>query len=81
MAGHSVHQLEEAAQERFLRLGEQRHIHRTLSATQHRAQGDHQQFVEVMQTSIAGSRVLQTFPARDELIQRILPRQVSHLDR
>ena len=69
MAGQAVLKLEEAAQERLLRLGEPRHVDRALPAAQHRAKRDHQQFMEVMQAGIAGSRVLQALPAGDKLIQ------------
>ena len=60
MAGHAVLQPEKAAQERLFGLGEQRHVHRALAAAQHRAQRDHQQLMEIVQTGIAGSRILQS---------------------
>jgi hypothetical protein len=77
VAGQTVLQLEKAAQKRLFRFRKPRHGNRTLTAAQHRAQRDHQQFVEVVQPGIAGARVLQTFPAGDELIQAVLPRNVS----
>ena len=42
MAGQTIGQLEEAAQERLLRLRKQRHVPSPLATAQHRAQGDHQ---------------------------------------
>jgi hypothetical protein len=55
-----------------------RHVHRALAATKHRAQGYHQKLIEGVQTSIPGSRVLQTFPARSKLLQGGLPQHDSH---
>jgi hypothetical protein len=49
---------------------------RSLAAAQDGAQGDHQQFVEVMQAGIASPRVFQTLKAGNELIQRGLPGQL-----
>jgi hypothetical protein len=80
MAGYPARQREKAAQEWLLRRREQRHIHRTLSATQHSTQGNHQQLMEVMQTGIAGSRLLQALPARDKLIQGVPHRRGSRAD-
>lgn len=44
-------------------------------APQDRAQGDHQQFVDVVQAGIAGPRVLQPLKAGDKVIQHGLPRR------
>jgi len=44
-------------------------------APQDRAQGDHQQFVDVVQAGIAGPRVLQPLKAGDKVVQHGLPRQ------
>ncbi len=71
VARDTVLELEEAAQERLFRLREQCHVHRALPATQYRAQGNHQNLMEVVQTGIAGSPVLKTLPARDKLIQGV----------
>src|SRR5277367_2135791 len=81
VAGHPIRKLEKAPQEWLLGLREQRHVDRALTAAEHRAKSDHQQFMEIMQTRIAGSRVFQTLPASRELIQAILPRRVSHATR
>ena len=42
MAGQTVVQTEELAQEWLFRLGEFGHVRRVLTAAQHRAEGDHQ---------------------------------------
>src|SRR5208282_4760349 len=78
VAWQAMFQLEEAAQERLLCHRECRHVGRTLAAAEYGAQGDHQKFVEVVQTGIAGPRVPQTLPAGDKLIQGALPRCVLH---
>jgi hypothetical protein len=67
--------VEDAAQEWLLRNRECCHVRRTLAAAQDRAQGDHHQFVEVVQASIAGLRILQPLKAGDKLVQHRLPRQ------
>jgi hypothetical protein len=54
------------------------HVDRALAAAEHRAKSDHQQIVEVVQTGIAGSRVLQTFPTGNKLIQSIIPERTSY---
>ena len=77
VAGQAVLQLEKAAQKGLFRFREPRHRHCTLTAAQHRAERDHQQLVEVVQPGIAGARVFQTLPAGDELIQDVLPGNVS----
>src|SRR4051794_1877964 len=48
VAGQAIGKLEETAQEWLLRPREQPHIDRTLPATQHGTQGDHQQLIDVM---------------------------------
>src|SRR5205823_11995278 len=60
-------------------LSEQSHIYRTLTATQHAAQSDHQQFVKVMQRGIPVARILQPFPTRTKLLQRFFARHESLL--
>jgi hypothetical protein len=52
VAGQAVPELEEAAQERLLRRRAPLHVGSTLAATQHSAQRDEQQFVQVMQTGM-----------------------------
>ena len=42
VAGQAILQFEKAARKRLFGLGEHRHVHRALAATQHRAQSDHQ---------------------------------------
>jgi hypothetical protein len=74
MAGQAVLQRQKAAQERLLCNRECCHKPRTLTAAQHCAQDDHQHFVEVVPTSIAGPRVFQTFKAGDKLVQHGFPR-------
>ena len=69
VAGQAILELEEATQERLLRHGERRHVRGALTAAQNGAQGDHQQFVQVVQTSIAGPRILQSFKAGNKLVQ------------
>ena len=73
VAGHPIRQLEEAAQERLFRPGEQRHVHRALPAAQHRAQSNHQQLMEIVQPGIAGSWILHAFPAGGKLLPRRPP--------
>jgi hypothetical protein len=60
------------------RLGKGRHVCRTLTAAQDRAQGNHQQLVEIVQAGIAGPRVLQSNKAGDELVQHDLRRRLWH---
>ena len=71
VAGQAILQLEKAAQKRLFGLREHRHVHRTLAATQHRAQSDQQQFIEIVQTGIAAARVFQTLPTGGKLLQGI----------
>ena len=73
VAGRTVLQLEETAQQRLLRPGKNRHVHRALPATQNRAQGNRQQFVEVVQAGIPAPPVLQIRKARGKLIQFGIP--------
>jgi len=80
VARQAAFQLEEAAQERLLCHRERRHMCRALAAAEDSTQGDHQQFVEIVQTGIAGPRVLQPLPADNKLIQGALPRCVLHVD-
>jgi hypothetical protein len=58
VARRTVPEVEELPEERFLGLGEQRHIHSTLPAAQNRAQRDDQQGVEVVQGGIAAPWVV-----------------------
>lgn len=58
------------------RLRKGKHVRRTLPAAQHGAQGDHQQFVAIVQTGIAGPRVLQPLKAGNKLVQQGLPRRL-----
>jgi hypothetical protein len=51
------------------RCRERRHAGGTLVATQDGAQGYHQQLMPIMNTGIAGPRILQSFKAGDKLIQ------------
>jgi hypothetical protein len=76
VAGQAVLELQEAPQERLLRNRKCRHVRRTLTAAQDRAQGDDQQLVEVVQAGIAGPRVLQSLKAGDKLVQHGLPRRL-----
>ena len=69
VARHPVGERQDAAQKWLLGLREQRHVHRTLPAAQHRAQRDEQKLVEVMQAGIAGPRIIQLVPARHKLVQ------------
>jgi hypothetical protein len=64
VARRPVRQPENAAQKRLFGLGEQRHVDRALATAQHRAQRDHQNLMEIMQTCVAGSRIFQALPAR-----------------
>src|SRR5208283_5232253 len=72
----AVLELEEAAQERLLRRCERRHVRGTLTATQNGAQSDHEQFMQVMQAGVTGSRILQSFEAGDKLVQRCILRRL-----
>jgi hypothetical protein len=81
MAGHAMLKLEETPQERLFRRRERCHVHRALTAAQHRAEGDHQQVMEVVQTGIARPRVLQLLPAGNKLVHGSLPRHVAHAER
>jgi hypothetical protein len=81
VAGNAVFQLEKAAQERLLCRRERGHMGRSLTAAQNGAESNEQKFMEVVQTGIAGSRILQPFPARNkpiQLIQSSLPGRVRH---
>jgi hypothetical protein len=78
VTGYAVLQLKEAAQERLFCLCEQRHVDRALATAQHRAQSDHQKLMEVMQTGVPGSGILQTLPARRKLLQGIVKRHIFH---
>jgi hypothetical protein len=80
MAGQAIGKLEETAQERLLRPREQPHINCALPTTQHGAQSNHQQLIEVMQSGIPGSRVLQLLPACGKLLQDAPPRRGVHAD-
>ena len=68
VAGQAVLELEETAQERLLRHRKGRHVGGTLAATQDGTQGNHQQFMQVMKTGIAASRVRQSFKTGNKLI-------------
>jgi hypothetical protein len=52
VAGQAILELEEATQEGLHRHGERRYVGGTLTATQDGAQGDHQKFVQVVQTAL-----------------------------
>ena len=78
VAGDTVRRFEETAQKRFLRFGELRDIGGVLAAAHHLGQSDRQQIVQIVQSGIPGSRVLETLPARTEFFQSILPGRVSH---
>jgi hypothetical protein len=78
VAGRAVRQIEELAQEKFLGLGEQGHVHRALAAAQNRAQRDDQQSVEIMQRGVPAARVVKLLKAFNEPVQRRLPAHVSH---
>jgi hypothetical protein len=71
VAGQPILQLEKTAQKSLFGLREHRHVHRTLAATQHRAQSNHQQFIKIVQTGIAAARVFQTLPTGRKLLQGI----------
>jgi hypothetical protein len=77
VAGNAILELEKSAQERLLRLGEQAHVHRALPAAQNRAHRYRQNLMKVMQSGVAGARVVQTVPAFDKAIQDLLPRRES----
>jgi len=77
VTGQTLLQLEEAAQKRLLRLGEQRYIRRSLASAQHRAQSNDQKLIEVMQNGIAGARVFQALPTRGKLMQRFFTGHVN----
>jgi hypothetical protein len=62
----------------LLRLGEFRHVRRVLATGKHRAKGNHQQIVEVVQSGVAGSRVFRAFPTRAKLFHGVLPGRISH---
>src|SRR5947209_13606745 len=74
MAGQAVGQGEKAAQKWLFGLSEESHIYRTLTAAQHAAQSDHQQFAKVMQRGIPVARILQPFPTGTKLLQRFFAR-------
>ena len=76
VTGNAILKSEEAAQEHLFCFRKPCHRHRALPATQDGAQGDHQKFMEVVQASIAGPWILQTFPAGGKLIHGVLPRRV-----
>src|SRR6202042_2059664 len=59
--------------------GEFRHIRGVLTTAQHRAQGDHQQVVELMQSGIASSWVLKALPAGTKFLQAPLPQRWRYL--
>ena len=73
MAGHAMCELAKTAQKRLLRLREQAHVHRALTAAQNRAQGDDQNLMEVVQRSVPRTRIIQPVPARDKFLQNNLP--------
>lgn len=81
VAGQPVLKLEKAAQEGLFGFGEPRHRHRALSATQGGAERDHQQFMDIMQSHVAGSRIFQTFPARGKLLQGTLQRCIQFAEK
>jgi hypothetical protein len=49
-----------------------------LAAAQHPAQRNDQKLVEVVQRGVSGSRILETLPAGDKLIQGDLPSGVAN---
>ncbi len=57
-----------ADQERLLGLREQGHVDRALPTTQHGAQGNHQDLVEVVQPGVARTRVLEAVQTGDKLL-------------
>jgi len=73
VARRPVGEREDAAKKPLLGLREQRHVHRTLPAAQHRAQRDEQKLVEVVQARVAGPRVVQLVPAGRKLVQDTTP--------
>ena len=73
VTGWTVLHVEKFAEKWLLCPGEQRHVHRALSAAQDRAQSDHQQGVEIVQGGVAAPGVFQVFEAGSEPIQRDLP--------
>ena len=48
---------------------EQIRVHRTLTAAQHPASGNHQKFVKIVQGGIAATRVVKPFPTGTKLLQ------------
>jgi hypothetical protein len=73
VTGWPILHIEKFAEQWLLLPGEQRHIHRPLSAAQDRAQSDPQQGVEIVQRDVAAPWVFQLFEAGGEPIQRGLP--------
>jgi hypothetical protein len=69
----AVLQLEKTAQERLFGNSERRHVRGALTSAEHSAQRDHQQLVEIMETGVAGPRVIKSFPSCHKPIQRTLP--------
>ena len=59
MAGNAVLQPQELAQERLLGPPEQGHVRAILAPAQDRAQGDHQDLMQVMPSGIARAWILQ----------------------
>ena len=76
VAGQAVLQLQEAPEEWLFGNRKCCHMRRTLTAAQDRAQGDHQQFVKVVEAGIAGPRILQPLEAGDKLVQHGLPQRL-----
>ena len=58
------------------RLAQMPHFRR--AATQHGAQRDHEQLMDVVQAGVAASRVGQVVPARDKQVQAVLQGRKSH---
>ena len=58
MAGQTMFQRQKATQERLFVFGELSHVHGCLTATQHRAQSDHQDLQEIMTSGIARPWIL-----------------------
>jgi hypothetical protein len=48
------------------------------SIAQHRSQSDHQKLMEVMQTGVPGSWILQTLSARRKLVEGLVKRRIFH---
>jgi hypothetical protein len=71
VAGNAIGQLQKAPQERFFRFREFRHVDRALATAQNSAESDHQKLMEIMQTRIAASRILQDVPATGKLFHGI----------